>query len=195
MIVERRLYKSEVRLVGENKNIIEGYGAMFDSPSVDMGFTEIIHKGFFDKADMSDVRMLNDHLSHMILARTKSGTLKVSVDEKGLFYSGVVSDTSYGKDLLVSVGRGDVDQSSFGFCVAKGGDTWEYENDTLYRHLWMAECVVDVSPTAFPAYEDTRIQARNQFSETKLAEIRNALSKKNMDYLDTMVLVHKILYS
>lgn len=190
-MIERRCFSSEVRKVGDTGNIIEGHGAMYDVRSLDMGFIEVIEKGAFDAADMSDVRMLNDHLSHMVLARTKSGTLTVGLDDLGLFYRGEVADTSYGKDLLVSVGRGDIDQSSFGFSVAQKGDDWEFKDGQILRHIVKVQSVVDVSPTAFPAYPQTHIDKR------KLDEIRTVLSKptKGIDYLDAMVLVHRILYT
>jgi HK97 family phage prohead protease len=188
-MIERRVFSGEVRKASDATSIIEGYGAMFNVRSVDMGFTEVIEKGSFDTADMSDVRMLNDHLSHMILARTKSGTLTVGIDDTGLFYRGDVADTSFGRDLLVSVGRGDVDQSSFGFSVEK--DDWEYADGLLLRHIVKVSSVVDVSPTAFPAYPQTHIDKR------KLDEIRNILSKphRGIEYLDAMVKVHRIIYS
>lgn len=194
-MIERRIFTGEVRASGDKGNIIEGYGAMYDVRSVDMGFTEVIEQGAFNTADISDVRMLNDHLSHMILARTKSGTLNVSLDDKGLFYRADIADTSFGRDLLVSVGRGDVDQSSFGFSVEK--DDWEYTDGVLLRHILKIASVVDVSPTAFPAYPDTHIDKRNQFDEKKLNEIRSILSQphRGIEYLDAMVKVHRIIYS
>jgi len=186
---ETRNFKSEVRKVGDGGTIIEGHGALYDVRSLDMGFTEVIERGAFNAADMSDVRMLNDHLSHMILARTKSGTLTVSLDDDGLFYRGDVADTSFGRDLLVSVGRGDVDQSSFGFSVEK--DDWDYSDGLLIRHILKVSSVVDVSPTAFPAYPQTHIDKR------KLDEIRSILNKphRGIEYLDAMVKVHRIIYS
>lgn len=189
---ETRCFNSEVRIAQDGGNVIEGHGAMFDVRSVDMGFYEVIEKGSLDNADMSDVRMLNDHLSHMVLARTKSGTLSVSVDERGLFYRGNVADTSFGRDLLVSVGRGDIDQSSFGFNVAPKGDEWEFTSDgKVLRHIFRFANIVDVSPTAFPAYPQTHIDKR------KVDEIRTLLSKptRGIEYLDTMVKVHRILYT
>ncbi len=188
-MIERRVFNGEVRKAGDSGNIIEGYGALFNVRSLDMGFTEVIEADAFNASDMSDVRMLNDHLSHMILARTKSGTLTVGVDDKGLFYRGDVADTSFGRDLLVSVGRGDVDQSSFGFSVEK--DDWDYSDGLLIRHILKVASVVDVSPTAFPAYPQTHIDKR------KLDEIRTVLSKphRGIEYLDAMVKVHRIIYS
>ena len=190
-MIERRTITGEVRRIGENGNIIEGHGAVFEQQSLDIGFIEVLQRGAFDKTDFTDVRMLNDHISHMILARTKSGTLSVSIDETGLFYRGDVADTSYGKDLLISVGRRDVDQSSYGFSLAPKGDEWEYRDGQVYRYLHDIRSVVDVSPTAFPAYPQTHIDKR------KVEEIRTLLNKpvKGIEYLDTMILVHKILYN
>lgn len=177
--------------MADDKSVIEGHGALYDVRSLDMGFVEVIERGAFDAADISDVRMLNDHNSRQVLARTTSGTLIVTPDEQGLYYRGDVADTSFGRDLLVSVRRKDITQSSFGFIVAENGDDWDFLPDgQLFRRVRKIKTVVDVSPTAFPAYPQTRIDNR------ALAEIRSMLEKPktDMERIDLMVKVHRMIY-
>ena len=74
----------EVRAENEGRTIV-GYAAVFDSPSEYMGFTEFVKRGAFSKTlnDGADVRLLIDH-EGVPLARSKSGTLALEEDDRGL---------------------------------------------------------------------------------------------------------------
>lgn len=161
--------KSEVRSE-DSKIFIEGYAALYNvRSSPDLGFIEVIEKGAFDGADLSDVRMLFNHDTSKLLARTKSGTLTVTADDKGLHYRGEVADTSYGRDLVELLKRGDVDQSSFAFRIPKGGDDWQLQDDgSMVRHIRKIQLVNDVSPCPYPAYEQTSAAKRSleEYQET-----------------------------
>lgn len=179
-------------MASDKPNTIEGHGALYNVVSVpELGFDERIMPGAFDNADVSDVRMLWNHNGDYILARTKSGTLQVAADSQGLFYRGEVAETSWGKDALISVSRGDVDQSSFAFGqLSKGDDEWGIdERGNVFRNINRFRKITDVSPTAFPAYPQTKIDAR------ALSEIRSMLQKPKTDAakIDLMIKVHKIL--
>jgi HK97 family phage prohead protease len=147
----------------EEKRFVEGYAALYNVRSVpELGFTEIIEQGAFDGADLSDVRMLFNHNADLLCARTKSGTLTVTADQNGLHFRGEVANTSYGNDLLELVQRGDIDQCSFAFRVAYGGDDWEMRDDgSLFRHIRKIDMVNDVSPCPYPAYTQTSIDKRS----------------------------------
>lgn len=191
-MIEVRYTPSEVRMAAEKPNTIEGHGALYNVVSVpELGFDERIMAGAFEKADISDVRMLWNHNGDKILARTKSGTLEVGADSVGLFYRGEVAETSWGKDALISVARGDVDQSSFAFgYLEKGDDEWGVdERGNIFRNINRFRKITDVSPTAFPAYPQTKIDAR------ALSEIRSMLQKPKTDMarIDLMIKIHKIL--
>lgn len=189
-----RTIKSEIRMITAegDKRFIEGYAALYNvESSPELGFRELILPGAFDKADMSDVRMLWNHNDDLILARTKNHTLRVEANDQGLWFSGEPAETSYGLDALVSVKRGDVDQSSFAFSLMWGvDDEWEVDDDgKMIRHIKRIRKVFDVSPTAFPAYSQTKIDAR------KLEEIRSALTKPvkhNMERIDLMLKVQSL---
>ena len=74
----------EVRAEG-NGNTLVGYAALFDSPSEPMPFIEYVKRGAFSKTlnDGADVRLLINH-EGVPLARSKSGTLALEEDERGL---------------------------------------------------------------------------------------------------------------
>ena len=66
-------------------------------------------------------------------------------------YSFDVPDTTAGRDLLVSMKRGDINQSSFAFTVEK--DSWsESSKGTEIRTIEKVSRLFDVSPVSIPAY-------------------------------------------
>jgi HK97 family phage prohead protease len=141
------------QLSDDGKTIV-GYGAVFNSFSQDLGgFYEIIKPGAFDRALAAgaDVRGLVDHDASRILGRTKSGTMKLSVDAKGLRYEITPPDTTTARDLMTSMKRGDVDGSSFAFSVAPNGDNWRAEGPKVIRELTDVD-LFDVSVVTYPAY-------------------------------------------
>ncbi len=174
--IDRRMNEqAEVRVAsgdGESKKIV-GYAAVFNSLSQPMfGFREIIRPGAFKKTIReADVRALMNHDPNYVLGRTSSRTLRLSEDEKGLKYTIDPPDTSFARDLMVSIERGDVNQSSFGFRTVK--DAWTGEGDKLTRELIEVK-LFDVSAVAFGAYLQTEVSVRSLLSY---------LSEKNMDEL------------
>jgi len=151
---------------------IEGYAAVFNSDSEDLGgFIERIAKGAFsDAVKNSDVRALFNHDNNMILARTKSGTLKIYEDNKGLKYEFEAPNTTAGNDVLEMIKRGDISQSSFGFTVEN--DDWEQRDGKTYRTITKVKRLYDVSPVTFPAYPDATVAVRklDSFQQDKEEE-------------------------
>lgn len=173
-VIERRFHTGpvEVRAAadGSVSRAVRGYAAKFNSPSENLGgFIEVIAPGAFDGVLEDDVRALFNHEPDHILARTKSKTLRIGVDETGLWYEFDAPETTAGSDLLVALRRGDIDQSSFGFTVAPEGDDWQEhpDNPALYlRTIKKVGKLYDVSPVTFPAYADTESSAR-QLTEAR----------------------------
>jgi HK97 family phage prohead protease len=167
--VEKRggLLGVEKRAEGETRTLV-GYAAVFNSPT-DIGgwWTETIAPGAFASQLAADVRALVDHDTGRVIGRTKSGTLRLSEDAKGLRIEIDVPDTTNGNDLWVLVERGDISGMSFGFRVTK--ETWDETIDPPVRTIQAVE-LMEVSACAFPAYDDTEIGKRS------LDEHRNALA-------------------
>tara|TARA_R110002020_G_scaffold460224_1_gene678632 strand:+ start:454 stop:1071 length:618 start_codon:yes stop_codon:yes gene_type:complete len=151
--MEKRLFNIETRMEeGETMNVV-GHASVYNTMSEDLGgFREIIAPGAFDDVLENDVRALINHDGNLILARTTSGTLKLSTDEKGLKYEFDMPETSYGKDLAISMKRGDVTQSSFAFTVEN--DNWETKDGMDVRTITKVKRLFDVSPVTYPAYPD-----------------------------------------
>ena len=94
--------KVEVRSESEDRKQIVGYGAVFESKSEDLGgFVEIIERGAFDDVLNDDVRALFNHDNNIILGRSISGTLKLSVDDVGLRYEIDPPDTQMVRDMVL----------------------------------------------------------------------------------------------
>jgi HK97 family phage prohead protease len=85
-------------------------------------------------------------------------------------------NTSYANDLLESVKRGDITQSSFAFTVRE--DEWLYEDDEIVRVVHRADKLYDVSPVTYPAYTDATAAMR---SLDKFKNIKRDLQKRLND--------------
>jgi len=154
-----------VDALDEEPSHIEGYAAVFDSPSLDLGgFREIVKPGAFTKTlKESDIRAYWQHDSSRPLGRLAAGTLDLSEDKHGLRVAITPGETSWGLDALASIGRGDVDQMSFGFRAVK--DRY-YTTDAGIEVRELIEVqLFEVSPVSSPAYPDTEIQVRSLICE------------------------------
>lgn len=147
--------------------VIVGYAAVFDSWSEPIGywdpFIERIAKGAFDAVLRSkpDVCCLFNHKSEMLLGRTAAGSVRLSVDDRGLRYECDVPDTSLGRDIMALVKRGDLNKSSFVFRV-KSHEWTEIQDGPDMRTITEIDLLIDVSPVTWPAYEQTEVAARSR---------------------------------
>lgn len=169
---ERRTHTVEMRVkdagYGKKGSCMEGYAANFNSLSEDLGgFREVLMPGCFkDALASSDVRGLFNHDPNLILGRNTSGTLRISEDERGLRFEIDPPETSYAKDLQVSMQRGDVNQCSFGFRVAEDGDSWAKDSAGMWiRTITKVERLYDVSPVTYPAYVSTSCAVRSMLQK------------------------------
>lgn len=159
--LERRVLNVESRVDSKSRTV-HGYAALYENTTSEMGwFDEEIAAGAFDGADTSDVRALFNHDPNWLLGRTKSGTLKLNIDEKGLSYEFDAPNTTAGNDLLEMLRRGDVSQSSFAFTIKK--EAW-IEGKGMKRpkrRILEIDRLYDVSPVTYPAYPDTTAAKRS----------------------------------
>ncbi len=165
--MEQRSF-TEIRTVGRR---IEGYAATFNSEARIGGFVETIAPGAFREALAGDVLAMLDHDPGKVLGRTRSGTLRLTEDGRGLAFSLDLPDTQAGRDVLALAERGDLGGMSFGFMVPKGGDSWQGERRTL-RNVSLKEISV---VSAWPAYPDTEIALRARQDVSNVERRRRAL--------------------
>ena len=150
--VERRSF-SEIRAGGRK---LEGYAATFNADARIGSFTETIAPGAFRAALAGDVLALLDHDTGKVLGRTRSGTLRLTEDSRGLAFSLDLPDTAAGRDAMALAERGDLGGMSFGFTVPQGGESWTGDRRTL-RAVSLKEISV---VSAWPAYPDTELALR-----------------------------------
>ena len=150
----------EIRAEGEKKTL-RGYAAIFDKLSSPlMGFREKIRAGAFKESiNKENIRALWNHNTDLVLGSTKNNTLRLEEDTRGLKFEIDLPDTQWGRDAAVSVSRGDVDGMSFAFNVKK--QEWdESDINNVVRTLVDVD-LHEISPTAFPAYPQTKVTARS----------------------------------
>jgi len=160
--VEKRAFSCQLELRGSDQGTtIEGYAAVFDSLSEDLGnFREIIAAGSFKRTLKAgaDVRALVDHDPSKILGRNKAGTLTLREDDHGLKVRIKPPDTTAGRDVVESLRRGDLDQMSFAFSVVS--DSWQTIDGEEVRTITDVD-LHDVSVVAYGAYTDTTVAVRS----------------------------------
>lgn len=166
--------------------IIEGYFAKFNTEAEGWpGYFEQIDPHAFDGETDGDVRALLDHQTHIVLGRTKAGTLQLKIDEVGLWGRLTINPNDReALDAYERVKRGDVDQCSFGFDIISE----EYvngEDGSLHCTLKKVK-LYEVSVCTFPFYPDTEIEARKKDAENmkkRQLEHRRAAVKKRLEEL------------
>jgi HK97 family phage prohead protease len=161
--LERRTMAQEFRVSSDAAPVIEGYACKFNVFSEDFGgWRETIAASAFDAclATSPDVRGLFNHDPNLVLGRTAAGTLKIKTDETGIFYSIDPPNTQVARDLMVSMKRGDINQSSFAMICDEAAWEWDEKTDTATRTIMKAQ-LFDVSPVTYPAYPDATSGVRS----------------------------------
>jgi HK97 family phage prohead protease len=153
--------------IEDSRMIVEGYAVVFEQPQTytfgDDTYTETISRNALNGADMRRVVMRYNHNDTVFaMARVKNGSLNLTTDDFGLKIRAELIDTQSNRDLYRMIRDGLVDEMSFAFTVAQGGDVWEYSDDfsTVKRTINRIETVYDVSAVDNGFYENTSIYAR-----------------------------------
>lgn len=136
-----------------------GRAVVYDQLSQDFGgWQEVIKPGAASRtlAANPDVRFLINHDANLLLARTASGTLRLTEDAEGVLVDADMADVSYARDAAVSLERGDFTQMSFGFWIVSDG--WA---GALHEVREFDFDGGDVSVVTFPAYTQTSAELRS----------------------------------
>lgn len=130
---ERRTFKAEYRAKKDDGSEgwqVNGYATVFDyeypiyGGAANGGWDETITAGALAKtmSEKPDVAFLINHTG-MTLARTKSGTLRLSTDTTGLKTEADLDGRSQtARELAIAMERGDMDEMSMAFWVLR--DKW-----------------------------------------------------------------------
>lgn len=150
---EQRVMVSDLEIRSENGMTLEGYAAVFNSRSENLGgFTEQIAPGAFTATlkARNDIKLLWNHDTANVLGSTRAGTLMLTEDSRGLRVKAELPDTNLGRDIAYLVKRGDIDSFSFGFSVNE--DSW---NSAGNERTLESVRLFEVSLVSFPAYSAT----------------------------------------
>lgn len=183
-MLEQRNTISPVSVTEENeKRTVEGYAMLFDVKSDGLDFEEVIERGALDGVlEKSDVfALLNHNRDRGILARSVNGkgSLTLTVDSKGLKYRFDAPHTMLGDELLENLRRGEINQSSFAFTVADGGEKWErMSNGKWKRTISKFARLYDVSPVYSAAYSKTTVSMRGKEQAEKELEERKEVKEE-----------------
>lgn len=140
---------------------VEGYAAVFDQEADIAGlFRERIAPGAFsDAIGRDDVVFLWNHDADTVMARTRSGTLHLEENDRGLKMRASLDMTDPDvQRIYPKMKRGDVDKMSFAFFAEK--QEWDDTDDVPLRTITQAR-LMDVSAVTWPAYDGTEIGLRS----------------------------------
>ncbi len=154
-MLERRTGGLEVRAEART---LHGYALVYGAEARIARGVETIAPGAVAAtlAAGTDVLALVDHDAAKVIGRTRTGTLELRDDGRGLAFTIQLPDTSHARDVLALAERGDLGGMSFGFRVPPGGDEWRGDRRTL-RRIDLHEISV---VTSHPAYAATTVEAR-----------------------------------
>ena len=195
---EYRKMLLEVKDTEDTDYTVTGYATTFDEPytlySIGDGkvVKEQVSRNAFDNTDRSDTIMQFDH-EGIVFARLSNDTLKLTVDDHGLFVEAYLGGTSNGRNLYEEIKGGYINKMSFGFTVTDD-DLAEADYGYL-RTIKAIGKLYDVSAVSIPANDYTEISARNHIDgaideiETeriRLEEERKALEEKKENLVERL---------
>ncbi len=172
---------AELEERAEGEMVAAGIGIVYDEwQEIFPGMKERINKGAVVKT--AEVKSYFNHDPSMVLATTKSDPpLKLRNSDRGMTYKAPIPPTSYGKDLIINLERGNVSGSSFAFSVPSDGHTvWE-EDGVLYREIKNLT-LYEIGPVTDPAYISTSANLRS--AEDVYKEVSDKLASERQEAKD-----------
>ena len=177
--VRSRLQGAEIR-AEEGEVRVSGYAAVFgEETNIGGMFMESIERGAFKNAieRQDDVVFLINH-DGLPLARTRSGTLSLVEDERGLYMEASLDmEDPDVRSIVPKMKRGDLDKMSFAFIPER--QSWDDSGDMPKRMIQDLR-LYDVSIVTTPAYEGTEIGLRSLEQHRKAQQKSQAARRLRM---------------
>lgn len=137
------------------------------------GWIEEIAAGACSGCLRDDVRYLLNH-DGMPMARTVNRTLIIDDDNRGLHSDATVDlRQQVASDLTIAIERGDIDQMSFAFRVARQ----EWNDDYTHRRILEFEQLYDTSTVTYPANPATLVKVPRSATVDELAGRRREFER------------------
>lgn len=165
---EYRMLDVNMETKNDDEMIIEGYPITFNQPATHGDFTEVIDERALDNTEMSDVPLKYNHEDgHLVIARTKNGSLKLEKDNFGIKMVAKLIDTQSNRDIYKSIKAGLIDKMSFAFTVKDD----DYNEETNTRTIRSIGRLFDVSVVDIPFYDSTSVSARKLDNSCEYSEV------------------------
>lgn len=159
--------KSDLRMTYEDNKppTLIGYAVVYGELNTGQiagdprGVREKILPGAFSQCIKKDeIKCLAQHDPTKVLGRTRSGTLKLFEDERGVLFQCVPPKAQWADDLVTSVKRGDISEMSFGF---KNWDIFWTNEDGMYVRNVKSARMSEISVVTDAAYGTSSVAVRN----------------------------------
>lgn len=161
----KRYLPTNVEFRGEGDNPEQrgfGHFAVFNQETeLWPGFREKIDPEAFSDVMDNDVAVMTNHEANNIIARTSAGTARIGTDSTGAWVEWDFPDTTAGRDTRENMRIKNITGMSFGFTVKEDRLDRDAEGN-ITRTIMKLERLYDASPVAFPAYQQTDAQLREE---------------------------------
>lgn len=179
----------EVR-ASETGRTIGGYAFVHNAESENLGgYTERIARSFANKSrgdgwpgqSGGGVVCRYNHNDELLLGTTRSGTLRLSLDDVGLSYD--VDCPECRNDVLEMVARRDVAHSSFAFIAYE--EEWGVSDQNFPLRTLVEGKIIDVAPVLVPAYRDTSVAMRSlaKFKDVPVEDVLKLRAEQELRQL------------
>ncbi|MCZ4341525.1 HK97 family phage prohead protease [Sphingomonadaceae bacterium G21617-S1] len=155
--------KPELRAITQGQDgpgTAAGYAVKFNSWT-DIGgmWRERFAPGAFTNTLAADDQFaVHTHDMGRVVGRRGAGTLDLRQDDLGLAFENPLPDTTDGRDLAVSIDRGDIADMSFAFIARR--ESWDETVSPPERTIYDAK-LIEISYLAAGAYSDTSVGLRS----------------------------------
>jgi len=165
---------------------LSGRPIVFESRSIPLrhprlgAFRETVQRAAIEKAiqENPDLLYMYNHDDSSLIARSANGSLRLTVDDRGLLAEADLPDTQLGRDLAVMVQTGLITGQSFRMIVTE--DNWQQQDGELHREVRSCK-LIEMGPCIMPAYPDTNVSAEARSAIDSLLDAGAPASSETND--------------
>lgn len=175
-----RSFDFELRGEAGNGLTLEGYAAVFDSPTkirdAQGVFEETIRPGAFKRSLGERAPVLQwDHGRDPAVGTAPIGDIQdLNEDKRGLFVRAQLYDHPSTERVRMAIKGKSVKGMSFRFGVPDGGEVWSKRDGMDQREIRDAD-VHELGPVVFPAYKSTSVSVRDLLATLDPDEYRELI--------------------
>lgn len=176
------------RAGAEGENIVEGYAAVFERPTVlytenGVEYCEIISQHRF-LAGVGFVRRGKNYNHTGNARRADAQRLSRAHGRRhGPQGNGRLGGTQEARAMYEEIKGGYIDKMSFCFVADRSADTYENIPGRYTRRINRIKTVYDVAAVDFPAYDDTTLEARSAFAAEAAKLTAEAEKRRKKAYI------------